>query len=124
MIFWTLFLPGIAITFILYFQYYGQLYRGKKEIYRIDKELPARIQRIEFKLTLTSLLIFTGAGLFTGYIVATGWTRLYKMEQYSIPSILYAMASLFLALFIQDIYFYWSHRFLHLEPAFRNIHFL
>ena len=121
----------IFIFFILVIRYfllsvlaYKFFWQWKKDTFshlRIQKTFPKfeDLQR-EVIWSLSSFLVFS-AGAFLVYIpILSGHTKFYfDFEQYGLG---YAILSFILVLFIQDTYFYWIHRFMHMKWVFKYVH--
>lgn len=118
--------------FILVFGYLlpcGRLYRRyylhptpEQEQLRIQKHRRPTSEQIrrEVRLSLVTILIFAvlSTGLFELYMA--GKTSLYRpLNAYPLW---YAPLSFILCLFLQDTYFYWTHRFMHWRPVFKYFH--
>jgi sterol desaturase/sphingolipid hydroxylase (fatty acid hydroxylase superfamily) len=122
MIFWMLFLPVAALLTILYFHYFEVLFGQKMRDLRIalnEKNTPTRA---EYRNTIVNLIVFLVVGLFMGYAIKSGWTKVYSSTATGGGQVFYLIASFFLALLLHDIYFYASHRFLHSRFMFKHVH--
>ena len=88
---------------------------------QIYKNLPAApIQKYEMKWSLITSVIFAVSGSLLGLIWQKGWTQIYlKMDQYGW---IYFFVSLFLISIVHEIYFYWTHRWLHLPAIYKKFH--
>eukprot|EP00877_Chromochloris_zofingiensis_P005495 jgi/Chrzof1/14947/Cz09g21230.t1 len=52
-----------------------------------------------------------------------GYTKLYTGQITSIQDVLYIMFCIMLLDYAHDTWFYWTHRFLHLRPIYKYVHF-
>jgi lathosterol oxidase len=108
----------IALLFQYLFKVrYRQLFAGSEVNTR-----PRRRQqnRREIGYSLVSSAIF--AALFTGMLVAwqQGWTKIY-LDWQEYPT-WWLIGSLVLLLFVQETYYYWLHRWMHLPGVYRWVH--
>ncbi len=120
MIFWGLIIPGLALFFLLFFHWFSR----KGTLYKIDQTRSARTLPHEQGLSVLSLLLFTSAGVFTGYSIEKGWTLVFVNTSTTISSVLYTIGSFLIAVLLHDLYFYWTHRLLHSPLLFRSVHYL
>jgi lathosterol oxidase len=76
----------------------------------------------EYLLSALNLLVFTGFGGLLDYLKSAELTKFYFEIEFTWKSLLYLPASLFISLFIHDLFFYLSHRFLHLPFMHKYVH--
>ncbi|MFM7664199.1 MAG: sterol desaturase family protein [Bacteroidota bacterium] len=76
----------------------------------------------EWVLTVINLFVFGGFGAILDVATTFGYGKFYSNTPLEIISIMYLPASLLIALFIHDVYFYASHRLLHLPLMLKYIH--
>lgn len=74
----------------------------------------------EMKDSMISVLVFTAVIGFIALMNSLGWTRLYT-EPGEFGWIWFWM-QIPVALLIQDLYFYWMHRFAHLPAIYERVH--
>lgn len=123
MIFWSIYLPGLAIACILYFAFVPELHkRGPKGIHKIDRDTPTTVLSHEYALTLLSMLIFAATGWLVGFIVERGIAQVSEPEPLTWSSFFKGLAGFFAAIVVHDLYFYLTHRFLHWRPVFKTVH--
>ena len=71
---------------------------------------------------LISLLVFMAMGFVVYLLFQSGFTRIYfNIHKYRI---LYFLLSVLLMIILHDVYFYWTHRLLHLPGWYQKIHFV
>lgn len=76
--------------------------------------------RTEVFQSLRSLAVFGGVALAVRYADQRGWTSFYhSVDERGWP---WFAASIAVAIFVHDAYFYWTHRLLHVPPLFRLTH--
>jgi sterol desaturase/sphingolipid hydroxylase (fatty acid hydroxylase superfamily) len=81
--------------------------------------LSADVRR-EIGHSLVTMVIFGLIGSATMTAAAAGWTRMYW--NLSDGSQLWYVSSIVIAIFVQDAYFYWTHRMMHHRWLFRRFH--
>lgn len=119
---WAIFIPGITLLYIVFFQYLHIIFQGKKERFKIDPFLKIKALNFEFRYTAIALFIFLIVGFFTAYAIDQGFTRVYKTVDWSLSEMLFLGGSFLLAVAIHDIYFYCIHRLLHTRYLFKKVH--
>jgi len=67
-------------------------------------------------------LIFAATGLLIYFMYTNGFTAIYT--NFSTSSFLYIPLSIFIFLFIQDTYYYWFHRWMHLPKVYKYMHLI
>ncbi|MEM1321106.1 MAG: sterol desaturase family protein [Bacteroidota bacterium] len=85
-----------------------------------NKPLPPKQIRKEIYWSTLSAFIFSifGVGIYTLWYY--GYTAIYStIDAYPLW---YFFVSIFLALFIQDTYYYWLHRWMHSPKVYRRLH--
>lgn len=122
MIRWGLYLPSMSLALILYFQYFNFIFKGRFSASKIEPELASIPRKFEYRYTIISLLIYALVGLILGFYIDQGNTKVYKGPIHGIPGFAYLVISLFSALGIHDLYFYFSHRLLHSKYFFKSVH--
>jgi len=123
MMYWSILLPFLATAAILLFWVLLKSRPQQFELMRITKHpFFTAFTRTERKRTLTTLAIFALVGLLLDWAYHMGYTRIYtSANEYST---LYLVISFLLALAINDVYFYFSHRLMHWRPLFRRVHYI
>ncbi|HXT61315.1 MAG TPA: sterol desaturase family protein [Pirellulales bacterium] len=88
---------------------------------KIAPQFPSRRQLgREIFYSLRSLVAFGGMGACLALAGYSGYTRFYgRIERHGWP---WFFASIVLAIFIHDAYFYWTHRLMHHRRLFRRFH--
>ena len=125
----------LLLTFILfviiavrYFIFSGAYYYTTFVLFRkqlrsriLDSSLIKRKQiRYEIYYSVIAALIFAVFGIATYWLWYKGYTAVY--EDISSYPIWYLPLSILLVLFIQDTYYYWVHRWMHLPRVYKLIH--
>ncbi len=122
MIRWMFFIPCVAFLCILYFYYLNSILRGKASVYLINQSVSVRPSTKEYRNTTINLAVFALTGLLLGFFIDGGFTKVYSQTTVQFSSIIYLPASFLLALLVHDIYFYITHRLLHLRFWFKRVH--
>ena len=122
MIFWTLFIPIIALFLILYFSYIDVLFSGKKRAYLIEGNEAKAPDSSEIKNTVVNLVVFAIFGALLDLSISKGITQIYSGPPKTLVDFLFLFATFFIALALHDVYFYWTHRLLHTQLLFKKVH--
>jgi lathosterol oxidase len=122
MFFWTIFIPVVTILVVLFFSNLNLLFGKKLERFRLPKHSPQRISTVERKNVGFNLIVFSSMGFILDRSIERGLISFQTVHEWNIWSISYLFISFFLALFIHDVYFYLTHRFLHIPFVFKRIH--
>jgi len=118
---WTFLLPALALFAILLFWFLLRNRPKKMENVLITEHTYRKaLSNKEILRTAISLLIFLVVGAALDLAYTKGFTQIYTNNETS--SLIYLPISFFLALGINDVYFYFSHRFLHWKFLFKNVH--
>lgn len=123
MIRWGIYIPVITILLILLFHYLGRIFGKKVNGNVIDPSQPSVVRSFELFQTLQSILIFCFTGMITGFFIDRGLTKVYWGIGMNVWELTYLVLSFILALGFHDIYFYLTHRLLHLRFLFKIVHF-
>ena len=121
-IFSTLLVPFLYL--VVATSFYLVLYIWKSGDYKNNKiqsieVTPAQLRR-ELLYSITSLAIFTAMGFVVFLVYHYGYSRLYfDIAKYGIS---YFFISIILIMLLHDMYFYWTHRLLHLPGWYQKIH--
>lgn len=120
--FYTFFVPLTTITCILFFQYLPHFIGPQVNRSIIPGRQSKGPSKKEHLLSVLNLLVFTGFGGLLDFLKSEELTKFYFEIEYSWNSLLYLPASLFISLLIHDLFFYLSHRFLHLPIVHKYVH--
>ena len=76
----------------------------------------------EIKWSVITMLILSFIGMIVFSSISKGYTRMY----HSVPEYgwIYFFGSIICCIFINDGYFYWVHRFMHLKAIFPRVHLI
>lgn len=118
---WMLYIPLFALGCVLFFRFLPSLLRVSSDHYAITPGTHSAVRR-EVLLTLLNLPIFAAAGAAVDLLLHNGKAAIYSGGPDSTAEIWWLILSPFIALLANDIYFYFSHRLLHLPVLFRHIH--
>ena len=115
----------IAIRYFLFsgFYYYTTFVLLRKKLYsRIldHSPVPGKQVRSEIYYSLISAIIFAFFGVGTYWLWDRGYTAVY--EDIDLYPLWYVPVSVFLVLFIQDTYYYWIHRWMHIPKIYKYFH--
>lgn len=123
MMYWSILLPLLATAAILLFWVLLKARPiGLEKMLITKHSFFASFTKKERNRTLTSLLIFMGVGLLLDWAYKAGFTQIYtSTNDYNTA---YLFISFFFALAINDVYFYFSHRFMHWKPIFTRVHYI
>jgi sterol desaturase/sphingolipid hydroxylase (fatty acid hydroxylase superfamily) len=121
-VFTTLLVPFLYI--VVATSFYLVLYIWKAQAYKNSKIQPVEVAapqlRREFFYSIISLIIFTAMGFAVFLLYHYRYSQLYlDIGKYGI---LYFVVSILLMMFFHDMYFYWTHRLLHLPSWYQKIH--
>ncbi len=109
------FFAGLA--WLLAYVLFRRIWAHRKIITR--PPLGADIRR-EIALSVMTILIFGAVGAATVLARKAGYTQMYfRIENYGWP---WFFASIAIAIFLHDAYFYWTHRLMHHPRLFRLFH--
>ncbi|CAN5600582.1 sterol desaturase family protein [soil metagenome] len=122
-------LAGVVIFLLLYYFipvisfYYLLFVRNKRKWkhLKIQQKYPESKQlKREIKYSLTSLAIFSLAGLFIYEVSMSGYSLMYfNISDYGT---MYFVFSLIITIFVNDTFYYWTHRLMHLKGVFNRVH--
>lgn len=121
----ALFFVGIFARYLIISGAFHHLFRVKLEgrfhhkIINQLKDLKPQMKK-EIIWSVYTSMIFAVSGSFIFKCWEMGYTAIYM--DVSAYSIVYLPISLILALFIQDTYYYWIHRWMHRPKIFRVVH--
>lgn len=108
----------VATSFYLFF------YKWKSDAYKNFKiqqvDISSNQLTKELFFSMASLLIFTAMGFVVYVLYHYGYSRIYlDINKYGI---FYFVVSVILMMVFHDMYFYWTHRLLHLPGWYQKIH--
>ena len=106
--------------------FYGLFYiwkADKYKNYKIQETIPNPVQlKKEVLYGITSLFIFMAMGFVVYLLFHYGYTFIYfDINKFGI---FYFVVSIVLMMVLHDMYFYWTHRLLHLPGWYQKIHFI
>ena len=103
--------------YLVYYRFFLNRFIAKK----LQPQIPERKQVLsEIKYSLSTLMIYAIAGAGIWLAKQNGYTLIYNdWKEYGV---FYFFASFPLMVFMNDTYFYWVHRFLHLPAIFPVAH--
>lgn len=119
---------GVLYFFIIfrYFLIVGPFYLLFWKTYwfkrrQVYKQLPGRDQVLsEIRWSLLTSLVFAISGVLIGVLWQQGWTQIYlKFDDYPIW---WLPASFFLMAISHEIYFYFTHRWMHHPFVYKKVH--
>ena len=116
-VFAIILLRYFIISGAFYFVFYCRRHSRKQ----LNSKLPKTQQiKFEIKWSLVSSVIFAVFGLILGVMWQKGFSRIYlDFEEYGW---FYLPFSFFLLSLFHEVYFYFSHRFMHFEKIYQWIH--
>lgn len=120
--FWTFFLPIVAFLSALIAHLYFYVQKPQQwQTHKIqaDTPLPPLMQR-ERRYAALSFVLFACIGYATDWLIREGYSQLYT--DWSHWTYFYLPVSLVAVFFVQDAYFYWTHRLLHWKPLYHRVH--
>ena len=124
LLFSTLLLPFLYIAAATSF--YWVFYIWKADVYKNFKIQQANANAAQLKKEILygiiSLLVFTAMGYVVYLLFYYGFTLIYfDINKYGL---IYFFVSIVLMMILHDMYFYWTHRLLHLPGWYQKIHFV
>jgi sterol desaturase/sphingolipid hydroxylase (fatty acid hydroxylase superfamily) len=122
MYFYVYFIPITALTCIVFFSLLDVFFGKRMHAFLFQTPVKVPTQATEIRNTIISFLIFAGSGLLLDYLNAAHVSAFYQEVKPVWYAYAYLLASLFIALFIHDFFFYMSHRLLHIPFFFKTIH--
>jgi sterol desaturase/sphingolipid hydroxylase (fatty acid hydroxylase superfamily) len=106
-----------GIFYLIFYAWFPSKYEGRK----INKKAykPGQFKK-EIRYSLISSLIFAVAGVFMVILWQKGYTKVYtKIDLYGWW---YLPLSLFIYMLLQETYYYWIHRWMHIPAVFTRVH--
>lgn len=122
LVFSTLLVPFLYV--VVATSFYLVLYVRKNNKYKAnkiqsDEVAPLQIKR-EVCYSVISLTLFCITGYLVFILYQSGYSLIYfDIQKYGV---MYLFISIVLMMLFHDMYFYWTHRLLHLPGCYRKIH--
>ncbi|MFN3455179.1 MAG: sterol desaturase family protein [Pseudobdellovibrio sp.] len=108
-----------ALSVYPFYLYFWKINSQKKSYLHKGNFSKKQIQN-EIYYSILSSLIFTLAGIIMGVLWQQGYTKIYlKIDTYSY---LYLPLSFILISLLHEVYFYFTHRWMHLKSVFKHVH--
>jgi sterol desaturase/sphingolipid hydroxylase (fatty acid hydroxylase superfamily) len=105
----------------LFYLYFYVWFPGKWRNRKINKKNYKKGQfKSEIKWSLISSLIFSLAGMLTIILWQKGYTKVYT--EIDLYGYWYLPATLVIFMLLQETYYYWIHRWMHIPAVFRRVH--
>ena len=120
--YYTILIPFAAVTCVLFFQNLPRLFGRRINRFIIPGRKTIQPSKKEYLLSGINLLVFACFGGLLDYLKSVELTKFYFEIEFTWNSLLYLPASLFISLFIHDLFFYLSHRFLHIPFMHKYVH--
>lgn len=110
----------VVATSFYFVLYKGKSTRYKKAKIQTDDVSPSQIKR-EIIYSIISMIIFSAMGFIVYLLYYYGYSRIFfPIMQYGV---VYLVLSIALMIVFHDMYFYWTHRLLHLPGWYQKVHF-
>ena len=122
MIFWSLYIPGITLLIIPFFHLLPVFSKGNINNYKIDPNNEIAPTESEILYTWISIFVFSLMGFFSGWLIEQDFSKIYSVIPLDRSNWIYFIVSPFILLLIHDVYFYLTHRLLHLPFIFKHVH--
>lgn len=122
MLYWTIGLPALSVLFILFFYFLHKIFPSRILRFKIGEQSKSRVTKKEIAGTIISLMIFLLVGALIDWCINKGYIHFYIVPFAGIKLWFWSFLNFLLILFLHDIYFYVTHRFLHLGFIFRRVH--
>jgi len=118
---WIWILPGFSLVSVLFFVFINKQLRSKKPSLKIDEKenLPSNK---EYAYTFLNLGMFALIGALMDYAQTNGLLKLESVHATEELNWWFLIVSVFICLGIHDIYFYFSHRLLHVPFLYKKVH--
>jgi len=108
-----------AIPFFLVFWVIWKKYWQPRRIQVVQRATPHHFKH-DLAFSFSSFFVFAVMDVFLLYLEHKGYTQLYfKVDQYGWPWIFISLA---LVLFVDDAFFYWTHRAMHHPRLYKFFH--
>lgn len=110
---------GFAFPFFFIFWIVGKNYFKKIRIQETERANPHHFKH-DLGFSASTFLVFAIMDFFLLYLESKGYTQIYfDINEYGY---LWLGVSFFIVLFIDDMFFYWSHRAMHLPRFYKFFH--
>ncbi len=118
---WIWILPGFSLASVLFFVFLNKQLKRKKPSLKIDEKenLPTKK---EYTFTFLNLGVFTLIGALMDYAQKNGLLKMESIYAEGEPNWWFLIVSVFICLGIHDIYFYLTHRILHVPFLYKMVH--
>lgn len=118
---WIWLLPGSSLLSVLFFVFLNKQLKKKKPSFKIDEKdnLPSKK---EFAFTFLNLGVFILVGALMDYAQTKGLLKIESIHTAAELNWWFLIVSIFVCLGIHDIYFYVTHRILHMPVIFQKVH--
>jgi Delta7-sterol 5-desaturase len=110
-----LFISGLF--YVIFYIWSPEKWRTRK---LSNKNYKSKQLQTEIAWSTLSSLIFAAAALGTMWLWEKGYTKVYSTI--TTNDIWYMPLSLLISMFIQETYYYWTHRLMHHPAIFRHVH--
>jgi sterol desaturase/sphingolipid hydroxylase (fatty acid hydroxylase superfamily) len=119
-----LLIPVLYVVVACLFYFIFHIWKYKKfSPHKIQAGDIKRSQLIrELTYSIVSLILFSATGLLVYFLFKKGYTNIYF--NVSKHGWFYFFFSILLMMFFHDMYFYWTHRLLHLPGWYQKIHII
>lgn len=118
---WIWILPGFSLFSVLLFVFLNKQLKRKKPSLKID-EIANLPTNKEYAYTFLNLGVFGIIGAFMDYAQTNDLLRLEPIYTLEELNWWFLIVSVFICLGIHDIYFYFSHRLLHVPFLYKKVH--
>lgn len=118
---WVWILPGFSLFSVLLFVFLNKQLQRKKPSLKIDEKenLPSNK---EYAYTFLNFGVFALVGALMDYAQTNGLLELESIHATAELNWWFLIVSVFICLGIHDIYFYFTHRLLHVPFLYKKIH--
>ncbi|MEO8820340.1 MAG: sterol desaturase family protein, partial [Ginsengibacter sp.] len=106
-----------GIFYLVFYNWFREKYEARKIN---KKKYKAGQLKKEIKYSLISSLIFAVAGAITVILWQKGYTKVYT--NIDLYGWWYLPVSLLIYMLLQETYYYWTHRWMHIPSVFRIVH--
>jgi lathosterol oxidase len=118
---WIWILPGFSLVSVLFFVFLNKRLKRKKPSLKIDEKENSPTNK-EYAYTFLNLGVFALVGALMDYAQTNGLLKLESIHATGELNWLFLIVSVFICLGIHDIYFYFTHRLLHVPFLYKKVH--